>query len=59
MKVGDLVKLKSEHTLPEWKKTVGIVTIASDPKQEYIRRVSVLWPWYEETLSEKWLEVVT
>ena len=37
---------------------MGIVIEESDPEKKYIRQVSVLWPWCEETLSEKWLEVV-
>jgi hypothetical protein len=52
------VRLKSDHILPEWKKTVGIVIKEPNPEEKYIRQVSVLWPWCEETLSEKWLEIV-
>ena len=54
MKVGDLVRHHDAYDgSPRF---VGVVI--AEPDQKYIRRVSVMWPWGEETLSEKWLEVI-
>ena len=58
MKVGDLVKIKSDHTKRGWRKAVGVVISDDDIDNLYLRRFTIMWPNAEETLSEKWLEVV-
>ena len=56
MKVGDLVRHRDAHFRRHPPRCAGVVI--AEPDQKYIRRVSVMWPWGEETLSEKWLEVI-
>ena len=58
MKVGDLVKIKSDHIKRGWRKTVGIVIDDENENNLYLRRYTILWPGVEESLSEKWLEVI-
>ena len=58
MKVGDLVTIKSDHTKRGWRKTVGIVIDDENENNLYLRRYTILWPGVEESLSEKWLEVI-
>lgn len=58
MTVGDLVRLKTDNVLPEWRDTIGMIIKNSDPGEIYIQHVTVLWPGQVETLSVKWLEVV-